>query len=87
MTSFISAFSGFIFTQGAAVGRGTAHVLQCSEFQVLTRGSLTTLANRMFFRHLLLIVTKKQLSPGAPTMEMSLAALVTSGYQHCCRSR
>jgi hypothetical protein len=28
---FISVFSGFIFTQGSAVSRGTGHALQCTE--------------------------------------------------------
>jgi hypothetical protein len=29
--NLISVFSGFIFTQGSAVARGTGHALQCTE--------------------------------------------------------
>jgi hypothetical protein len=29
--SFISIFSGFIFTHGSAVSRGTGRALQCTE--------------------------------------------------------
>jgi hypothetical protein len=39
-TSFISVFSGLIFTQGTAVSRETGHALQCKACKKIVFGTI-----------------------------------------------